>query len=113
MNAVPSSAAGILWRMAWTLKTGPQRIADGPDDSRWLYTLESEGGVVRRLLLRIAGTAMSMGVDHLPENVAELRETEGRAIIGRFLAWPEPPREVVGCSEWINLRFDSGVTVRL
>lgn len=99
--------------MAWTLKDGPRRIADGPDDSRWLYTLVAGDGTLRCTLLRITGTAMSMGADRLPPQVAALRESHGRSLIDQLLGWAEPPREIEGNSGWINLRFDRGAAVRL
>jgi hypothetical protein len=87
----------IGWRpVPWRLYGEAEELNPRGYDGRvWRWEIRSEDGEdVRGIVVRISGTAMSMGRDALPPRIADARDTYGRTEIERILDWPEPPDEL-------------------
>jgi hypothetical protein len=68
----------------------------GYDGSVWRWQLQQVDNADRNasVIVRISGTAMSMGEDALPPRVAAARETQGFSEVVQTLDWELPPDEI-------------------
>jgi hypothetical protein len=87
-------ARGLPVTQRWTIAGNLGQVSAGNRDSvSYLWEIR-RGDQTERVQIFISRTAMASSNEHLPQEVAQAKETEGRSIVVTFLGVDDPPRRV-------------------
>ena len=62
-----------------------------------------EWGDLQRIQVFISGTALASDNEHLPREVAQAKDTNGRSVVQTLVALDEPPDQVMVSTSGISL----------
>jgi hypothetical protein len=87
-------AQGLPVTPRWTIEESHGEVsAHGRDAVSYRWEIR-RGDETRDVQVYISRTAMASSNEHLPQEVAQAKETEGRSVVASLLGVDDPPREI-------------------
>ena len=96
-------AQGLPVTRRWTIDADLGPVGVGSRDAVSYLWQIARGDETRRIQVFISGTATSVDNDHLPSEVANAKETNGRSVVASLLALDDPPSQVMATTAGIRL----------
>jgi len=96
-------AQGLPVTQRWTIDEYLGEVGAGDRDAfSFLWQIRRDE-TTERIQVFISRTAFSSSNEHLPREVAEAKETNGRSVVATLLAIDDPPRQVSVTTAGISL----------
>jgi len=82
------------WTPRWTIDENHGKVSAGNRDAESFLWKIRRGDETRDVQVYISRPAMASSNEHLLQEVAQAKETEGRSVVAALLGVDDPPREV-------------------
>jgi hypothetical protein len=86
-------AQGLPVTRRWTIEADLGTVPVRRDATCYLWEIR-RGEETRRVEVYISGTAIESNNEHLPREVAQAKDTNGRSVVSTFLPVDNPPQQI-------------------
>lgn len=97
-------AEGLPVRPRWVIDADYGEVSAGNRDAvAYLWQIRRGVDETRRIQVFISGTAMASANEHLPTEVAQAKETNGRSVVANLLSLDDLPSQVMVTTAGVSL----------